>query len=594
MKINYLQKNRLAYLSPWLSISAFALLALIIFIFAANNIQRVKKLQTESLFHKGQSLANFINAGTRTFRMMAVRGDLSLAQQFVEHAESEDQEIIYIAIVDESGKALVHSDPSKVGDTLDTSELNQQGEVPGNTCRIYPADNPEASCILEVIAPFTPFRHGKMPGRHKRINKSQPLTDDEDLRTFQETEKYTIHIGLDMGGLEETVRHHRLQMIILSIAMLLIGIGGWLSLLTAQSYKISQQTLEHMQAFTSLLISKLPLGVIATDASGKIKTFNHFAETITRIDYRNAVNKRPASILPNPFAEQFSEEMSQEIFDNEVVHTSENGQLLILNMSAVSIRDASNQFLGRVLLIHDITELKKLEKEIQRKDRFVALGKMAAGVAHEVRNPLSSIKGFATLLGSKFNPGSKEDEAAQLLVQEVERLNRSITELLNYSKPLPLNKTAINLKTFLLNSLQLIESDAQELNILVKPDLQDTSTELSVDTDRMNQVLLNIYINALQAMKPGGTLTISTVTNNNQIDIIIEDTGCGIDAENIRRIIDPYFTTKPNGTGLGLAIVQKIVEEHGGSIAFESVLDLGTRVAISLPTTDGQAKQPPR
>ncbi len=157
--------------------------------------------------------------------------------------------------------------------------------------------------------------------------------------------------------------------------------------------------------------------------------------------------------------------------------------------------------MGRVLLMYDLSELKRLEKEIQRHDRLVALGKMAAGVAHEVRNPLSSIKGFATLLGSKFKDGSQEHEAADLLVQEAERLNRSITELLNYARPTPLRKESVDLGEIVDQGLKLISSDAQVLGVKTSLDVEPDLPAISVDKDKINQVLLNLYLNGLQAME---------------------------------------------------------------------------------------------
>jgi len=244
--------------------------------------------------------------------------------------------------------------------------------------------------------------------------------------------------------------------------------------------------------------------------------------------------------------------------------------------------------MGAVLLMHDLTDLKTLEKKVRRQDRLAALGKMAAGVAHEVRNPLSSIKGFATLLGSKFKPGSEEQKAAELLVNEAERLNRSITELLNYARPIPLQKTRINTEHFLADSLKLISADAEALGISLVLEVSPQLSEMVLDPDRMNQVLLNLYLNGLQAMESkgyGGTLKVVAKpgAQSTGIDIVISDTGEGISEEDLDQILDPYFTTKPKGTGLGLAIASKIIDEHHGTIGFVSGEGEGTTVTVSLP-----------
>jgi two-component system sensor histidine kinase HydH len=235
-----------------------------------------------------------------------------------------------------------------------------------------------------------------------------------------------------------------------------------------------------------------------------------------------------------------------------------------------------------------MSDLKKLEKEVQRHDRLVALGKMAAGVAHEVRNPLSSIKGFATLLGKKFQPGSDEKEAADLLVHEAERLNRSITELLNYARPTPLKRALVDLNEILRNSVRLASADAEAVDANILLELDEQMDRVFVDPDRLNQVLLNLYLNGLQAMEgitSSRKLTVASgrSPDNKSVVITVTDTGCGIAEEMLDRVLDPYFTTKPAGTGLGLAMAYKIIDEHGGSIRFDSRVGEGTRVTVTLP-----------
>jgi two-component system sensor histidine kinase HydH len=235
--------------------------------------------------------------------------------------------------------------------------------------------------------------------------------------------------------------------------------------------------------------------------------------------------------------------------------------------------------------MYDVTEIKKLEAQVRRHDRLVALGKMAAGVAHEVRNPLSSIKGFATLLGSRFPAKSEEGEAARLLINEVERLNRIITELLTYARPLPLTIAEVAIEPFIEASLKLIQSDAKELGVAVHQEIALVRKQVRLDKDRLNQVLLNLYLNSLQAMEHGGELRVAVRegARPGTIEISVRDTGCGIAADILERVMDPYFTTKPEGTGLGLAMVYKIIDEHGGTIKIASKEGEGTTVTIILP-----------
>jgi two-component system sensor histidine kinase HydH len=392
-----------------------------------------------------------------------------------------------------------------------------------------------------------------------------------------------------MTELENTVRRYRYQMIFMSLTLLLIGLGGWISLMAAHSYSITQDTLSRVQAFTALLISRLPVGIIATDQYGKIRTFNSTASAMTGISGEAVSNGKPENVLPAEVSRFFAlEDEREEKTDRDVILTGADNAKYSLHLSSLPVYNQNLLFMGRVLLMYDLSELKRLEKEIQRHDRLVALGKMAAGVAHEVRNPLSSIKGFAMLLGSKFKDGSKEHEAADLLVQEAERLNRSITELLNYARPTSLRKTPVNLGEMVDLSLKLISSDAQALAVKITLDIEDDLPSIAVDRDKINQVLLNLYLNALQAMEKSTLqkeLKVSVRRDREERMLVVEvqDTGSGIPHEDIDKVLDPYFTTKPDGTGLGLALAYKIIDEHKGSIWFGSIEGEGTIVSITLP-----------
>jgi len=300
-------------------------------------------------------------------------------------------------------------------------------------------------------------------------------------------------------------------------------------------------------------------------------------------------NGKPEAVLPSEVARFFAlQDEKDEMTDRDVVLTGADNLRYSLHLSSLPVYNQYSVFMGRVLLMYDLSELKRLEKEVQRHDRLVALGKMAAGVAHEVRNPLSSIKGFATLLGSKFKEGSREHEAADILVQEAERLNRSITELLNYARPTILRKEAVNLGEMIDMSLKLISSDAQALEVKISRHIEPDLPAIPVDRDKINQVLLNLYLNALQAMEQSTSqkellVSVHRSATENMLVIEVQDTGSGIPQTDLDKVLDPYFTTKPDGTGLGLALAYKIIDEHKGTIHFTSRENKGTIVSVSLP-----------
>ena len=585
-----------AYASPWILAAAISILIAIVFFFAANSLQREKRIMTDSLFNKGQAIIRFIGAGTRASMMMGAP-NVQQFQHLIEQAAGESS-ILYITVANSTGKIVAHSTPALVGTDLDHPLLTDPELVPIGKYQII-SDQKTKQKIFEIVAPFKPFMRGRGHFFKRHMQQAEnpdnlawenaqgppPCQFPPGNDTWLPGDKLFIVVGLDMAEQDKIIQQDRHHMLYMSVAMLLVAIGGWIALLTAQSYRSSQKTLMNMQAFTDLLISRLPVGIIATNAEGHIQTFNSTAARFTGKTQEQAIGHLQAEVLPQIQQLIPEGEHEAEVIDREILLSSGSPAPNHLHISSVPISDGQGNTIGRVMLMYDVTEIKKLEAQVQRHDRLVALGKMAAGVAHEVRNPLSSIKGFATLLGSHFQAESEEGEAARLLINEVERLNRSITELLTYARPLPLAIAEVEIEPFIEASLKLIQSDARELGVAVHHEIALARKQVRLDKDRLNQVLLNLYLNSLQAMEHGGELQVSVHEGNRPetIEIKVRDTGCGIAEDILERVMDPYFTTKAEGTGLGLAMVYKIIDEHGGTIKIASKEGEGTTVSIVLP-----------
>ena len=261
----------------------------------------------------------------------------------------------------------------------------------------------------------------------------------------------------------------------------------------------------------------------------------------------------------------------------------------MLEASAGILKDDEGNFLGHIILLRDISEIDHLKKEVQRKERLASLGSLAAGIAHEIRNPLSSIKGFATYFKERYKDIPEDQKTADIMISEVERLNRVIGQLLEFARPMNIEKKFINIVDVVNYSLDIISSQAQTNKVRIERDGFPTDeVQAFIDADKIGQVLLNIYLNAIEAMEHGGTLTVSIEQDrvNSHVSIYVSDTGHGIPKEDIGHIFDPYYTTKPSGTGLGLAIVHKILEAHAAEIIVESEMDSGTIFTIILPTNE--------
>jgi two-component system sensor histidine kinase HydH len=236
-----------------------------------------------------------------------------------------------------------------------------------------------------------------------------------------------------------------------------------------------------------------------------------------------------------------------------------------------------------MFILRDLSQIRKLQATVQKQEKLAAIGNLAAGVAHEVRNPLSSIKGYATYFASLFEANSEQKKAAEVMIAEVGRMNRVISELLEISSPSDIKRKETNLPVLLNSSLRLIQQDAETSGITVTTSIDEKMAPLPVDPDRITQVLINLYINAVQAMPEGGLLSVNAQDQANGVVVTIGDTGIGMTEETKNKMFDPYFTTKNTGTGLGLALVQKVIEAHGGTIEVATRENSGTQFTIFLP-----------
>ncbi len=610
-KMNIFPRPKLFIVSPWLLAAATALLVLIIVTFTLTNIRREEKLMTESMLQKADTLIRVIHSGSRSAYMADLQRGVWRTEPWHKYVQgvinhiAEDPDVRFLAVVDESSRVVVHSDQNVIGQSRDFQLPRKPPES-----RRFPhptgfrvATVEDAGRVFEVVRLFHPYRsflqslpHGSLSRRHGRNPGGQrglmlgKLWEEKVLKVLDKKDYYVL-VGLDMSGYDQSLRRIKLQTLLLSLIMLLVGLGGWFSLAAVQGYRVSQKTLGEMKLFTSLLLAKLPVGIISTDRDGFITTFNESAVQMTGVKREDALGKNTDDVLPGEFAEFFIRSETAEknsvnaLGPEKEITLRTDGRNLYYLCHMVAIEGASSEQQGKVLLISDLTQLKGMERVMRENERLAAVGRMAAGVAHEVRNPLSSVKGLALLLKGRFADNSSDSEAADLLIDQVERMNRTVSELLSFARPAPLKLQRISLKELLENTIRLIDTDAGNSGVTTKffadPDLLD----VAADRDRLNQVFINLLLNSVQAMERGGELSVTAenAAEGQSVIIKIRDTGCGIPPENIAQLFYPYFTTKTGGTGIGLAISQKIISDHKGTIRVDSIVGRGTTVTVELP-----------
>lgn len=228
-------------------------------------------------------------------------------------------------------------------------------------------------------------------------------------------------------------------------------------------------------------------------------------------------------------------------------------------------------------------QLIAIEKNLRSAEKLSTLGEMAAVLAHEIRNPLGSIRGTAEILRDDYQPGDPKYEFIDIQIRETERLNRVVEDFLRMAKPQLIDKVSCHIKAELDTVVRLVANDASQRQIAINLVQPVAETVISADGEKLRQAFLNIVINALHATPVGGKIAIELSSTDSGVEIRFCDSGAGIASENMQRIFEPFFTTKADGTGLGLAITRKIIEGHGGTLQIDSTIGQGTTVIIRLP-----------
>jgi two-component system, NtrC family, sensor histidine kinase HydH len=573
--------------SPWIILGSTVILLIVVIVLAVQNTNREKRSMTKLLRSKGAALIRAVEAGART-GMMGMRWGGEQIQRLLEET-GQLPDVMYMAVVDEKGNVVAHSDPSKVNTAFrsDGRKLIHLGADLQENWELV--DLGTNGRVFEVHRHFRPlFRRPGREGRHMhgmmRWHDKSPDSPD-DWFSPSKRQKLLIVVGLDVAAFEQDIRKDIQTTVIISIILLLLGFGGFVSLFWMHSYRVAKRTLQDTSAFADEVVAHLPVGLIATDREGRITFFNAAAQRITGLAAVEAVRQASDLLLPTQLSDlKKTMEAGKAISEKEMECTFSSGRTVPLSVSAARIINAIGELVGYILILRDLGEVHRLQDEIRRQEKLAAIGGLAAGVAHEIRNPLSSIKGLATFFGEQFDDGSEAKEAATVMVNEVDRLNRVITELLVFSKPTDVKRQLTQLPPLLSHSLQLIQQDTTNRKIQVKVAIEDNLCPVWVDPDRLSQCLLNLYLNAIQAMPEGGTLCLRcAVDDSRNVSIVVSDTGKGIAASHLSQIFNPYYTTKGKGTGLGLAIVHKIVDAHHARIKVESVLGKGSTFTIQIP-----------
>ena len=573
---------------PWILIGAVVVLLPVIIFITVENINRQKEKSIQLMLEKAAALIRSFEAGTRTGMMGRQWGEFQLQQLLSETAQQPD--IVYLMVTDDTGKILADNISEQIGAVYGT-DLNLKDISRSDSLHWRRISRPDGQNVFEVYRQFIPIGPSQGMGmmqRHMRMMGRQSQSPRQSNKSISDAPRI-IFVGLDMNPIEEARRADVRHAVMMGAILLLVGFAGFTLLFMVQSYRSTRASLSRIKAFSDNVVENLPIGLIALDHQGKIAAFNNSAEPILQLSARQIIGEEASGVIPAELLEEINNSKSRdEVIEKEIECNTAEGKIVPLEIGVSNLKDENDIFLGNILLFKDLTEVRALRKEVARSQRLASVGRLAAGVAHEIRNPLSSIKGFATYFKERYPDKPDDQQTANIMIQEVDRLNRVVGQLLEFARPITVKPRRISLQALLKDSIKLIEDRAAEKNISIRTQYAAQVDEAWGDPDRINQILLNLYLNAMDAMKSGGQLKVglSSDSNGRQFIITVSDTGCGIAAENLSQIFDPYFTTKSSGTGLGLAIAHNAVEAMGGRIQVESTREIGTTFTVILPNSE--------
>ncbi|MCG2762354.1 MAG: ATP-binding protein [Candidatus Atribacteria bacterium] len=478
--------------------------------------------------------------------------------------------VSYIDICNDKGVILISTEEEKGQNVI---KIPKTGKI-----NFINTEDKKGNRILQVIKPF-----------NLDIDKQLDIWKILPIRN-----SYLV-IGVNLEGYYNRLSQTRKRIILnYGIIMALVLFGIYVIFKLQENY-IVKKTLNEMKVYTSKLLETMDNAVISVDNKGNIKTFNRKSEEIFDKKKEEVLNKDCQEVLNlNILGESIFKKclLEKKNISQEIILEEKGLKKKILDLNTSFLADESGEITGVVAVIRDVTEIKDLNEEVARHKRLAALGKLSAGIAHEIRNPLSSIRGLAQFVYNSFSKTDERKEDLNAIIQEVDRLNKLVVQVLDFAKLQKPNLTRFSLNDLIGKITELFKLEIKDKQIKFSPELSPDISKIQADEDQVRQILMNVIINAIQAIPKKGEIKIKTektlLKGEPAIKLIIEDSGIGIPEKDFTQIFDPFFSTKDEGSGLGLSIVYKLVEAHQGEIKVESKEGEGTKFVIFLPQKGGK------
>ncbi len=576
MKSLFKNRKSKLYVPAISIIMAVCLLFVLISISTYRNLNRDKNRSVDFSLKQGLTLLRALEAGARTGMSLPSWNEDSIRTLLEE--TGRDTNVVYIYLQESDGRIVHHSVP-----TIEGTISNWQPPLESNLSSTFRLRQiPDGPLVLDIAKRFMPLA---------------PLYDPTAIEGYHEIISPPPHthygsiivLGMMMDHLIISRRADLRHAVVMGAIVLALGSGALFFIFVIQNFYIVEKTLQSTEDYASKIVDSMPNGLISIDEHGTIVTYNQNAldllnmpeSEIVGLNLNKLIDLKKTGISKTLSGR--STVMNQEI--NYKKHDGKNNPLLI---SATPLKSENHDRSGAVILLSDLHKIRSLEERVRQSEKLAALGKLSAGVAHEIRNPLSSIRGFAGFLANALSEHPREQNYAQIMVREVDRINHVVSDLLTFAKPNKIQTANVKIQELIAHTKALVGADAKSRGIKIIEKIHPPIPEVLLDENQITQAILNLLLNAVQFSPEGsGVVEIGAKWNarQNELNLWVKDNGPGLSSEQRRNMFDPFYTTRKLGTGLGLAIVHNIMTNHGGHVRVESPpkgSESGTRIDLII------------
>jgi len=548
---------------------ATIMLAVLLTFSTIENIHRAENNMRIFLMEKAEAIIHVLEAGSKTSAIHMMRNGNPLHTLLAESSKEDD--IVFLRVLDSAGQIIDQAGfPSPL--TLSPTNLTSILDSGSTLTQV----DPENTTFIVSKIFNSQFHHMNMHMMHDMNNMTGSGRPAEN--------NYVISIGLLTRNFDVARKQDVQHAMFMGALLFLVGSAGLYFVFLYQDARVAKSSLANMKLYTESIIESIPVGLITLDSDSKIVSCNHNGQELFGRPLETLLGKNILELLPS--TSHYLTSSCDISFEHALEYRTTDGQAIPIRLSCSSLVNHEGTVIGKVLIVKDMSSIRDMEMQLERSRKLAALGKMATGIAHEIRNPLGTLRGFAQFFGSQATT-VMEKQYADLMVSEVDRLNQTVSGLLQFARPRELQLQETSLDTLFAKTIVLMNPDFLSSGLHFTCS-RDTGIILRADPDLLLQVLLNLLKNSIHATPPGGKISLFAEDQKSHVRISVTDTGHGMTEKEREQMFDPFFTTSKTGTGLGLAVSHQIIEQHNGFIEVRTAPEKGCTFTIILPNIPGE------